>query len=349
MSNFKDLTVYNGIDVHANQWNVVIYAGRNFHKQFQQPPTGKALSKYLHEHFPGATYKSVYEAGCLGFQPHRELVACGIQNIVVNPADVPTTHKDTKRKRDARDARRLAKSLVHNMLEGIYIPTVQQEADRKLIRYRTTTVRKNLTKCKQRIKDLLTKQGKKIPTQWRGNCWNNSFIEWLTTLDFSESSNRTTLDILLADLDHAKKQMRRLNKEITELSRSPQYRDVVKWLSSIPGIGVLTAMVIVTELIDIHRFKTLDQLCSYAGIAPDVRSSDQREKVSGLTKRANNELRRMLVQASWIAKSKDPDLLVSYQKLCERMKAQKAIIRIARKLLSRVRYVWRNECEYVTP
>jgi len=47
----------------------------------------------------------------------------------------------------------------------------------------------------------------------------------------------------------------------------------------------------------------------------------------------------MLIQASWVAASKDPALTLAFSKLSARMKKTKAIVGIARKLLSRVRFV----------
>lgn len=349
MTKFKDLNVSVGIDVHKKQWNVAIYANRCLHKRFQQPPSGQALSNYLTKHFPGATYKSAYEAGCLGFQPHRELTVLGIDNIVVNPADVPTTDKEKKRKRDAIDSVRIGRGLVNGELEAVNIPTPQEESDRKIVRIRTSILRSRLTKSKQRIKDFLLKTGMQIPDQWEGNNWGRAFIDWLENLEYPEPSNRVVLDLLLDDLRQAKEQQHKVDREIVKLSKTEPYANTVARLRTIPGIGLLTAMVLVTELIDMERFDSNDKLASFCGIAPDVSSSDQKEKVKGLTKRTNSELRRIIIQASWIAKNKDPDLLMSYQNLTKRMMGQEAIIRIARKLLNRVRYVWLNECDYKIP
>jgi transposase len=70
------------------------------YKTFSSPPTTAALSKYLFEHFPGATYHTAYEAGFSGFWLHRELTSLGIKSMVVNPADIPTTDKERTQKED---------------------------------------------------------------------------------------------------------------------------------------------------------------------------------------------------------------------------------------------------------
>ncbi len=103
-----------------------------------------------------------------------------------------------------------------------------------------------------------------------------------------------------------------------------------------------------SEIIDMARFKTLDHLKSYVGLVPSVRSSGDTEHVWGLTFRRNRFLKYVIIEAAWVAIRKDPALLACYNKLISRMKAQSAIIRIAKKLLGRIRYVWLNNVPYKT-
>jgi transposase len=104
--------------------------------------------------------------------------------------------------------------------------------------------------------------------------------------------------------------------------------------------------VIITELQDMKRFTTLDKLCSYVGIVPDTASSADRTTVKGITHRSNEYLRTAIVESSWVIIRKDPAMLYLYKKYCRRMVPNKAIIKIARHLLSRIRYVWTNRIEY---
>ena len=55
----------------------------------------------------------------------------------------------------------------------------------------------------------------------------------------------------------------------------------------------------------------------------------------------------MLIESSWVAIKNDPAMLEYYCQLIKRMDKTRAIIPVARKLLSRIRYVWINEKEYV--
>ena len=88
---FKGQNIFVGIDVHLKSWAVTILTDNLVHKTFTQPASAETLSSYLSRNFPGGDYYSVYEAGFSGFWTHYKLKEMGINNIIINPADVPTT------------------------------------------------------------------------------------------------------------------------------------------------------------------------------------------------------------------------------------------------------------------
>jgi transposase len=106
-------------------------------------------------------------------------------------------------------------------------------------------------------------------------------------------------------------------------------------------------MLLLTELYDITRFKTLDTLCSYVGLIPNTNSSGEKDSKTGMTNRRNGQLRAAIIESAWTAVRKDPALMMAFNDLCKHMTKTKAIIRIAKKLLNRVRYVLKNQQAYV--
>ena len=86
---FKGQNIYVGLDVHLKSWSVTVLSENSVLKRFVQPPDPDALHKFLTRSYPEADYHSVYEAGFCGFWIHERLTALGIENIVINPADVP--------------------------------------------------------------------------------------------------------------------------------------------------------------------------------------------------------------------------------------------------------------------
>ena len=169
--------IYAGIDTHKKSWKVSIYTEELYHKTFDQPPRPEVLSHYLIKHFPNGTYYSVYEAGFCGFWIHDRLQSLGINSIVVNPADVPTTDKEKKQKTDRVDSNKLARQLRNGDLEAIYIHSRDILEDRSLIRMRGTLV-KEITRYKNRIKADLSFFGIEIPEQYHKDqhYWSNNVI-----------------------------------------------------------------------------------------------------------------------------------------------------------------------------
>ncbi len=88
------------------------------------PPCANTLSSYLKRMYPDANYYSVYEAGYCGYWVHENLISEGINNIIVNPADVPTKDKEKRRKTDRVDSRKLARELMKGTLDKLSTLTI---------------------------------------------------------------------------------------------------------------------------------------------------------------------------------------------------------------------------------
>ena len=155
------------------------------------------------------------------------------------------------------------------------------------------------------------------------------------------------LDFYILEYAHSNELVKKARKQLQILSEQKKYTSMIKLLRSIPGIGLVNALTILTEIEDINRFKTLDELCSYIGLVPNTSSSGDTDLIGDMTNRGNSFLKTTIIEAAWIAVRHDPALLLSFQKLKSKMEANKAIIRIAKKLVNRIRFVLKNETEYV--
>lgn len=103
-------------------------------------------------------------------------------------------------------------------------------------------------------------------------------------------------------------------------------------------------MVLLTELVDMSRFRNLDNLAGYVGLVPSEHSSGDHARVGELTRRSNGRLRHVLIESAWVASRHDAQFALAFTKLSSRMPKNQAIIRIARKQLARIRYVLMNSC-----
>jgi len=244
---FSGQQIYVGMDVHKNSWSISIFTEHLEHKTFSQPPEVSVLVNYLQRNFPGAVYNTVYEAGFSGFWTHDKLKEQGVNCMIVNPADVPTKNKEKATKTDRVDCRKLARSLRHGELEGIYIPSRPKVEDRQLLRTRQSMVKKQ-TRCKNQLKSLLYFYGIAIPEELSQGHWSKKFINWLEKISMRKSSGDLALKTHLAELKHIRQLIAGLNRGIRTLAKTDNYKNSVHLLKTIPGISTLSAMILLTEL-----------------------------------------------------------------------------------------------------
>lgn len=346
--NFEGQNIYVGIDYHLKSWVVTILLEHTIFKTFSMNPSAKELSTYLRINFPGGNYFSAYEAGFCGFRSHWELLSYGIKNIIINPADIPTSDKDKQQKEDKRDSRKIAKSLRIGDLTGIYVPNIIDTEFRSLVRYRKSLV-KEISRNKNRIKSFLHFNGIKIPQAFAitSSNWSGRFITWLNSIKSETNCGTSVLHSLLQTLQYQRRELLSINKKIRGHLKKGKYAKQLKLLIGISGISITTAATFLSEIIDIKRFKKFDQLCSFVGLIPSTHSSGEKEKTGRITRRSNRALRSVLIEASWVAIRNDPALALNFENNCQRMKKNEAIIRTAKKLLNRIQFVLKNEKEYV--
>jgi transposase len=338
--------IYVGIDVHDKSWKVHIYSDEFELKSFSQQPDVDGLCDYLNGHYPHANFLLAYESGFSGFWIHRAFKEKGINCRVVHAADVPTNDKEQSRKSDLVDSKKIAKGLKNGDLGFIHVPDIQLELDRQVVRNRST-LGIDSTRVKNRIKAMLKLQGIVVPETICSKHWSQKYLRWLLTVNFPNTSGRLALEHMVDEIQFLDAQRRKIDKSIKSLAESERYKDGVRLLRSIPSVGILSAMILLTELGDITRFKRFDELSSYCGLAPNCQQSGERRQPASLSHRGNAHIKNVLIECAWIMVRKDPAILLYYKAQTKRMKAQKAIIKVTRKLLSRMRHVLMNKTEYV--
>jgi transposase len=337
---------YVGIDVHKKSWNVTIRSGELVLKTYSMNPSPEELSRYMHENYPGGIYQSVYEAGFSGYWSHRRLEELGFKNIIVSANAVPTNGREKIYKTDSIDSRKLARELENGSISGIYIPSRLNQELRSLVRMRYQLVQSS-TRLKNQIKSYLNFYGHVIPDNYQTKHWSGIFIKYLRSLSFQYSIGKDQLELYLNDLAEKRNFTAVVVRKIKDYCREYGFDNTIQLLITVPGIGYITAVTIYSELIDINRFPRLENLASYVGLSPSVSSSGDKETNLGLKMQHNKYLRSLLIEAAWIAVRKDPALTACYNEYIKRMSKQEGIIRIAKKLLNRVKTVLKENREYV--
>lgn len=334
---FSGKTIYVGIDSHEKDYQVAKVMNRICLGNHRMKADPQLLIQHLRNHYPGALFKCVYESCAWGFTLQRQLQKAGIECIVVHAADVATTDKEKRRKTDKVDALKLAHDLESDLLKAIYVPDEELQKDRNLMRFRKK-LKGDLNRSKNRLKSLLKYQGIKTPEQFGKHCWSNKFMQWVEEEAKKDILLQDTLLLMLEQIKQLRQLLLNAEKKLRELMKH-KYEQQAKLLMSVPAIGRTLAMLFLLEVGDIYRFKGFDALNDMVGFCPDTDSSGDKKRDRGITTRRHKQLRSGLLQAAWRAIRIDPALMEAYQQLIKRMTTHQAIIRIARKLLRRMRAV----------
>lgn len=336
-ANFFGQNVYVGIDVHWESWTIAVCTQTVNFRPFTQRLNAELLVEYLTERFHGGDYYCAYEAGFSGFVLHEQLTALGIHGIVIHPADVPTTDKESEFKADKIDVLKITKVLRSNLLEGICVPDKDRQIDRSLLRLRRQFQR-DVVRQKNRVWSLLMFYGVRIPPELDSPKWYPKMRRWIWQYELHNPVGTLVLQAGMDHLEYLLMMRTRLDRQLRSLFTAERHQTQAELLCSIPGIGRHTAISILTELGDVSMFNSLDQLCSYVGLVPATHNSGSTIRQGRLTYRGHRVIRTLLIESAWVAINTDPALSLAYQNLKKRMVGQKAIVRITRKLLSRIRY-----------
>lgn len=342
---FTGKTLYVGIDVHQRDWQVATVHEEVCLGNHRMGANSRKLIEHLEGRYPGARLKCVYESSAWGFTLQRQLTIAGIDCIVVHAADVSANDKERRRKTDKVDALKLARKYASHELKAIHIPNEDVQKERNIVRYRKRVVG-DLNRSKNRLKSLLKYQGIEIPERFGKACWSNRFMMWVEEEAQKDPLLKDVLLLMLEQIKYLRELKLRIEKKLREMMNSEKYSSPSKLLVSVPGVGAVISALFLLEIGDVRRFPSFDQLNDFVGFCPDTDSSGETQKDTGITTRRHKQLRTALIEAAWEAKRTDPALLEAYTKLTQRMSGKKAIIRIARKLLRRMRAVLISEVPY---
>lgn len=235
-----------------------------------------------------------YEAGCTGFKLYRDLEELNISCKVIAPTKIP--RKSSNRiKTDKRDAKMLAELLSGGLLEGIHIPSENNEYLRDLLRMRED-IKKDRARARQRILSFLLRYGMNYS---QGNNWTIKHKIWLSNISFEDEYREYTLEHYLSLEEEMTFRLERIDARIIEIAQSKKYRDKVNILRCFKGIDYLTALSIICEVGNFKRFLRAEEFMGYLGLIPGESSSGKNRRQKGITKTGNKHLRTLLIETSW--------------------------------------------------
>ncbi len=269
------------------------------------------------------------------------------------------------KKTDKKDAKWIADIFKHDLVTGSFIPPADIRQLRDLVRYRNKLTNFSVGE-KNRAQNCLTVSNFKLDDVFSdvfGKASSNiiQYIldnpnEKLTDVSkFRTKRMKATDEEILSAIDgemcaeQAEKlriirshlenlDLCKANLESVILYLSEKYLDELNLVMTVPGISTFSAISIIAEIgVDMSVFPTSKHLCSWAGLTPQNNESAGKKKTTRIS-RAGEYIKPLLIQCAnaAIKSNKNPEVRNRYLALKKRRGHKKAIIAIARMLLTAI-------------
>ncbi|MCX6660976.1 MAG: IS110 family transposase [Euryarchaeota archaeon] len=239
-------TLYVGMDIHKNfiQAAAMDQTGTIITEQ-QFKSNAKEIKRFV-KSLKTQKIHAAIEATCTWYHVYETLDALGVETTLVNMRRTKTI-ADSKIKTDKLDAKTIAQCLRTGFIATAYIPPKTIMEQRTILRHRMS-LRKEITRYKNKIHAILLRNG--IPHSDYSDLFGAGGMRFLRsiTLPDSEHYSLTSYLNIIETLIHEKTQTA---EKIETLCKNNQQAML---LTSIPGISYYGAMIILTEIGEIHRF-----------------------------------------------------------------------------------------------
>lgn len=327
----KAPTMYLGIDAHKNFSQVCLMTEKGDLVDEQRLINFTKEAEKFYERISKYRVNAAIEATGVVMPLVKELEKHGIKVNIAHPAKTKLI-AEAKIKTDKVDAKALANLLRTNFLPTCYMPNEHTRNLRELVRDRAKLTRMRST-LKVQIRHILLNRGI-IRDE---NVFTQEGLQKLKELGIDAINMRVCL------IDEFSKFIAELNSEIRSRVEDDEFSSL---LTTIPGIGYYTALLIVSEIGEIERFPNSRKLCSYAGLVPSTHQSGSVLRRGRITRQGSKWLRWALVQCAHIAVRKDPEFKKFYKKLARRKGNKKAIVAVAKKMLGIAYWMMKHKNSY---
>lgn len=243
-----------------------------------------------------------------------------------------------KVKTDKVDAKTLASLLRADLIPEVYVSSDKEREQKDYLRHRYTFV-KMRTSLKNKIHAFMTRNGFEPPYT---DAFGISGTEYIKGLEWPEPQKGIVNKYL--------ELIEMLNEEVKDIDKvlaaTIKETENMRLLKTIPGIGIITAYMISSEIGNIGRFASYKKLVSYSGLVPGIAASADK-KYFRKSKDRNKYLQWAFIEAAIPAIKKSNVLLGKYNHIKVRKGNNKAKMTVARKIAEAAYKVLSQQKPYI--
>jgi transposase len=233
-----------------------------------------------------------------------------------------------KKKSDAIDARTIADLVRCDLLPKCYVLQPELRDLRRLLRYRNMVVQQSV-RMQNKMAGLLMESGISFhKDKLHGKKY---FTNLMKTLEEVPESVQDLLRMSRGSMELFEAAQKQLVKRLLS---DPVLEQRVERLTSIRGVGPITALTWALEVGDPHRLPSIGDAISYCGLTAAFRSSAGKQQRGPISKQRNRWLQTGLIEAAKLAPRWNPDLAALHAQQLERGHANRATLQVARKLVA---------------
>lgn len=240
-------------------------------------------------------------------------------------------------KTDGHDTLKLARLLAAGMIPSVWVPPEPVRQLRALVSHRRRLITQR-TQARNRLHSVLHRHNFTPPD---GDLFAVVQRPWWIQLPLQPLEKLlVTQDLQL--LDAVAPLIEQVEQQLCLESVKEPWAAQLPYLVQQSGLGVLTAMILVAAIGDIHRFSHASKLVGYAGLGARVHDSADTHHGGGITKQGRRDLRAAMVEAAWVAVIHNTYWKARFEYLGRHLSKEKAIVAIARQMLVVVWHVWHD-------
>lgn len=238
------------------------------------------------------------------------------------------------KKTDKIDAHLIADVLRKGYLPTVTIPDKETRRIKELLRYRMNLVRDRAKNIYQ-VKNILDKLG-------QDSSGDFTTYKRLSAIPFElfAPNYREVIKGYSERIEFLNRRLFQIEKYLKENVKNDE--DIMN-LITIPGIDYFSAALIKTEIIDISRFASFNRLCAYAGLAPRIMQSANKEVPGPLNVNRRKNLQWILIEVVYHFIKALPEKSARYESIASRKGVNTAKVALAREMLKVIYHILKEK------